>query len=160
MCKSEPFSLTLQCSMFWSINFSELFRFSSPLVCHWFLSSWRWSSMGQVVVDDDTHDHDHDDHHDDSCFGQCGFWKEGEKIKIRTSVECGPWEGPRLENLFVIKFPQKEEILNGMVQAYFVLENLISHWRRIIITLILSCLIKFAVRLWYLKILTAICCKL
>jgi hypothetical protein len=47
-----------------------------------------------------------------------------------------------------------------MVQAYFVLENLISHWRRIIITLILSCLIKFAVRLWYLKILTAICCKL
>jgi hypothetical protein len=50
--------------------------------------------MGQVVADDDDthdhdHDHDHDDHHDDSCFGQCGFWKEGEKIKLEQVWALG-----------------------------------------------------------------------
>ncbi len=50
--------------------------------------------MGQVVVDDDTHDHDHDDLHDDSCFGQCGFWKEGEKIKLEQVWSLGPGRAP------------------------------------------------------------------
>jgi hypothetical protein len=40
-----------------------------------------------------------------------GFWKEGEKIKLEQVWSVGPaWEGPRLENLFVIKFAQKEEL--------------------------------------------------